>query len=91
MCLLVRVERSGPGRIGYASWSMRLDRQRHERNHEQHLEPDMHQDFMTTDEGQEQESQPHGHAERGDVIENEMKMSGVQDKERRHVPRYGTR
>ena len=51
----------------------------------------MHQHLMTTDEGQEQESQPHSHAERGDVIENEMKMSGVEDEERRHVPRYGTR
>jgi hypothetical protein len=51
----------------------------------------MNQDLVTTDEGQEQEGQRHGGAERGDVIEHEMEMSGVQDKERRHVPRYGTR
>ncbi len=68
-----------------------VDRQRHERNHEQHLEPDMHQDLVTTDEGQEQETQRHGRSDRGHVIENEMQMSGVQDEERRHVPRYGTR
>jgi hypothetical protein len=51
----------------------------------------MDQDLVTTDESQEQESQRHGSAERGDVIQNEMKMRGVQNEERFHGPRYGTR
>ncbi len=51
----------------------------------------MEQDLVTTDQGEEQERQRHGGAERGNVIENEMKMSGVQDEERFHGPRYGTR
>src|SRR4029079_13768852 len=68
-----------------------VDGQRHDGNHEEDFESDMDQHLVTTDEGEEQECQRHSRAERGDVIENEVKMSGVQDEERIHGPRYATR
>jgi hypothetical protein len=68
-----------------------IHRHCHDRDDEQHLEAQLDEGLLTTDEGDEQESQRHGSAERRDVIENEVKMSGVQDEERIHGPRYATR